>query len=392
MATKIMYLVDYYEGTQAGTEGQLLQLIQHLDRSRYEPAMTVLRSSDFIERTPVGCQVRVLNVAKLANPRSILKVARFAQTLRREGYRLVHCFLNDVSIIAPPLLRIFGVRVLVSRRDMGFWYSSLNLAVLRFVSLFVDRYVANCQAVRRVTHQREWVPWKKISVIYNGVLLPAATSGEVTQAIDLPKVSSPGPVVGIVANLKPIKRIDVLIRAFAVLCEQWPAARLIVVGVDSHSQRGRSMRKELEDLSGDLGIHEQVIFTGGVDAPAPYVNRFDVAVLCSESEGFSNAILEYMRAGRPIVCTDTGGNPELIQDGFNGFLVPVGDADALADRLGKVLSDSALAHSLGAAARETLRSTYSHARMLREQMACYDAVLSGAQSDQQFNGASRIVQ
>jgi len=116
-----------------------------------------------------------------------------------------------------------------------------------------------------------------------------------------------------------------------------------------------------------------------------------VAVLCSESEGFSNALIEYMQAGRPIICTDTGGNPELVQNGTNGFLVPVGDANALADCLVKLLSDGVLARKLGDAARETVRSTYSHTRMLNEQMACYDQVLSGTQSDLQFKGVSGIV-
>src|SRR5262249_9130700 len=173
--------------------------------------------------------------------------------------------------------------------------------------------------------------------------------------IDLPEVQDQTPVVGIVANLKPIKRIDVLIRAFAVAFKYDPAVRLIVVGKDSPSHGGRSTREELESLAHLLGIHNQIIFTGGVDDPAPYVDRFTVAVLCSESEGFSNALIEYMQAGRPIVCTDTGGNPELVQDGTNGFLVPVGDVDTLADRLVKLLSDRAFARRLGEAEREDVR-------------------------------------
>ena len=391
MAAKIMYLVDYYGGPQAGTEGQLLQLIQHLDRSRYQPAITVLRGSESFERNPFNCPVTVLGVTKLASVRSIVKVLRFALSIRREGYRLVHCFLNDVSVIAPPLLRPFGLRVVVSRRDMGFWYTPGILAVLRLVSFFVDRYVANCRAVARVVQQREWAPSRKISVIYNGLLPPATGMRGAAQTIGLPGAPDEGPRVGIVANLKPIKRIDVLIQAVAVVWKRFPDVRLIVVGSDGPSERGRSMREELEELAGRMGIRDQVIFTGAVDDPALYVNRLTVAVLCSESEGFSNAIIEYMQAGRPIICTDTGGNPELVQDGANGFLVPVGDVDALADRLVTLLSDSALARRLGEAARETVYSTYSHTRMITEQMTCYDEVLSGSRPDLQFKKASGIV-
>lgn len=384
MVTKIMYLMDDYEGPQAGTEGQLLQILQHLDRSRYEPALTLLRSSEYVERHSFSCPVKILGVTSLASLRSIGKVLRFALNLRREGYRLVHCFLNDVSLIAPPLLRIFGIHVLVSRRDMGFWYTPGKLAVLRLVSAFVDRYVANCQAVGRVVQQQEWAPRKKISVIYNGILPLTVHRSAAAPAINLPGVADQEPVVGIVANLKPIKRIDVLIRAVAIARERYPTVRVLVVGKDGLSQRSQSMRTELEDLANHLGLRDQIIFTGGVNDPTPYINRFTVAVLCSESEGFSNALIEYMQAGRTIICTDTGGNPELVQDGINGFLVPVGDVDTLADRLMRLLSDNALARRLGEAAREAVRSTYSHTRMIVEQMASYDQVLSGCRTDRRF--------
>jgi glycosyltransferase involved in cell wall biosynthesis len=382
-----MYLIDYYGGPEAGTERQLLQLIQRCDRSRYEPAVTLLRGSDYIQQNPFDCPTRILGLVKLASVRSIFKFARFALGLRREGYRLVHCFLNDVSLIAPPLMRLCGIRVLVSRRDMGFWYTPSKLAVLRVISAFVDRYVVNCLAVAEVVQRREWVPRRKISIIYNGSDASGIGHRAGVSPIAIPLLPDAGPVVGIVANLKPIKRIDVLIRAICVVRERVPGVRLMIVGKDSPSQRGPSMRAELEELAAVLGLRETILFAGGVDEPMPYVRRFTVAVLCSESEGFSNALIEYMQAGRPVVCTDTGGNPELVQDGVNGFLVPVGDVCELADRIIKVLSDSCLAGKLGHAARETVRA-FSHTRMLEEQMACYDEILSTWRSNWGFKATS----
>lgn len=373
-----MYLVDYYASPQAGTEGQLLQLIQHLDRSRYEPAITVLRNSEYIKRNPFPCPVRVLGITRLASMAAIFKVLRYALSLRRENYCLVHCFLNDSSLIGPPLLRLFGIRMVVSRRDLGFWYTPWNLAVLRIAALFVDRYVANSQAVKGVVQQREWVPGEKISVIYNGC---AARLEQGEQVADLTKrygIPDSAPLIGIVANLRPIKRIDTLLAAFALIGNRFPKARLMIIGDDGPSQQGRSMRGELESLAGQLGVSRRVIFTGRLDDPAPLINQFTVAVLCSESEGFSNSIIEYMQAGRPIVCTDIGGNPELIQDGYNGFLVPVRDANALADRLLRLLSDRNLACRLGETARDAVLNHYTPTRMVTEQMACYDKILQSA--------------
>ncbi|MBL8254325.1 MAG: glycosyltransferase [Candidatus Competibacter sp.] len=376
MTAKIVYLVDHYVGPQAGTEGQLLQLVRYLDRSRYEPSMTLFRGGEYIEDNPLPCPVKVLDITRLASLRAVLKIVRYALALRREGCRLVHCFFNDSSIFAPFFLKVLGIRVLVSRRDMGFWYTPLNLAVLRLVAPFVDCYVANSRAVKQRVRQQEWVSDEKISVIYNGYVFSAESPDQATAVVTIPGVPHRAPVVGIVANLRPIKRMDTLVEAFALASRQFSDARLVIVG-DKASQQAASTLAELEALASGLGIRERVIFVGRAEDPMPYINRFTVAVLCSESEGFSNSIIEYMSAGCPTVCTDVGGNAEIVRDGHNGFLVPAGDVGALADRLVQLLSDDALARRLGEAGAETVRA-YTHTRMVAEQMVCYDRVLAGS--------------
>ena len=377
MATKIAYLVDRYPGPQAGTEGQLLQLVRYLDRTRYQPSMAVFRSSEYVERNLFPCPVRVLGITKLASMGAVLRIVRYVLVLRREGFRLVHCFFNDSSMIAPVFLKLFGIRVLVSRRDMGFWYTPKNLVVLRLIAPFVDCYVANSHAVKQLVQRQEWVSDKKISVIYNGYDVTAEKANP-TATAKIPEIPDGVPVVGIVANLRPIKRMDTLVEAFALAGKQCPDAYLAIVG-DKASKQAAKTLNELEALACRLEIRERVIFVGRVDDPMPYINRFTVAVLCSESEGFSNSIIEYMRAGRPIICTDTGGNSEVVQDGHNGFLVPVGDINRLADRLIHLLTDNALARRLGEAGCKTVR-TYTQTRMVTDQMACYDQILSNGRS------------
>ena len=376
MAVKIMYLMDDYHGPRAGTEGQLLQLLRHLDRSRYEPAMTFLRGAEYAMRDTFPCPVRVLGITKLASFRAIVGMLRFAYGLRREGYRLVHCFFNDSSVIAPFFLRMAGLRVLVSRRDMGIWYSPGILVVLRLVAPFVDRYVANSRSVGGHVQEQERVPGDKIAVIYNGYDAYQGAARVQSTAAAIPDFPNDAPVVGIVANLRPIKRIDTLMEAFAAAAERIPGARLVIVG-DRTSEQALGTFRDLQARADRLGIRERIVFTGQVDDPMRYIERFAVAVLCSESEGFSNSIIEYLQAARPVVCTDTGGNPEIVRDGENGFLVRVGDANALAERLVQLLKDAALARRLGEAGRETVRAL-THTRMVAEHMACYDDVLSAA--------------
>lgn len=372
-----MYLIDQYITPQAGTEKQLLQLIEHIDRSRYEPSMTVFRSSIYIKQQLFPCPVQVLGITKLSSLAIFFKMFHYAFILRRKGYKIVHCFFNDSSMIAPLFLKLFGIRVLVSRRDMGFWYTPKNLVVLRLVAPFVDCYVANSHAVKQIVQRQEWVSDKKISVIYNGYAFTAEKANPTVTA-KIPEIPDGVPVVGIVANLRPIKRMDTLVEAFALAGKQCPDAYLAIVG-DKASKQAAKTLNDLEALACRLEIRERVIFVGRVEDPMPYINRFTVAVLCSESEGFSNSIIEYMRAGRPIICTDTGGNSEVVQDSHNGFLVSVGDVSTLADRLLRLLTDSTLARRLGEAGYETARA-YTHTRMLTDQMACYDQILSSGRS------------
>lgn len=371
MAVKVMYLMDYYAGSHGGTERQFLQLVQLLDRSRYEPAITLLRGTEYAERNGFPCSMEVLGIHTLTSLRSIFRVLHFALRLCQNNYRLVHCFFNDSTLIAP-LFKLFGIRVIVSRRDMGFWYTPRNLVMLRLAAPFIDRYVANSQAVKRVVEQQESVPASKISVIYNGYVRYPEADGVSGDTGRLSEIPNHAPIIGIVANLSPVKRVDTLILAFGQISSQYPEARLVIIG-NSYDPK---MRDPLVELASRLGVHERVIFTGSVEDPSPYIKKFDIAVLCSESEGFSNSLIEYMQAGHPVVCTDTGGNPELVRDGYNGFLFPVGNAEILADRLARLLSDKALAQRLGEAARESVRSTYTHTRMVTEQMACYDEILT----------------
>ncbi len=373
---KILYLADHYAHPHGGTEGQLLQLIQHLDHSRYIPELAVLRPSDYLREQSFPCPVDMLDAYRMGEWRTWSRLLRTIWRWRGQGYRLVHCFFNDTSIVAPPLLRLAGIRVIVSRRDMGFWYNPGILAALRLVQPCVNHYVANSRAVKDVTQRQEWVAADKVSVIHNGYVPSKAASGNATDPLNELGIDPAQPVIGIVANLRRIKRICDLVQAMAIVSAKLPLARLVVVGADS-VEEGRSNLAELQALAASLNLGSRVHFVGGQPEPMRYVRRFNVAVLCSESEGLSNSIMQYMEAGLPIVCTDTGGNGELIQHGKNGFLVGVGDSTALAARILDLLSDGGLACRLGQAARSTLSDDYSVEHMVASYMACYDHVLAG---------------
>ncbi len=313
-AMKIMYLMDAYRDPYAGTEQQLFNLIDGLDRSRFTPALALFRPSAHIDQYGFPCPVEVLNIHRMFSPRTIIKMTRFALALKRNNYRLVHIFFNDASILAPAFLKLFGIRVVISRRDMGFWYTPGKLAILRVNRIFIDRVIANCQAVKQVTHEKEGIPLEKIQVIYNGHAPPPDPVDHNARE-NPPWLNDGKAVVGIVANIRPVKRIGDLIHAFGLLRRYRSDVKLVIVGSGD--------TRPLQELARELNLADHVYFTGAQTDIPPIIRQFDVGVLCSESEGLSNAIIEYMQCRVPVVCTDTGGNSELVLDGETGYRVPV---------------------------------------------------------------------
>src|SRR5690606_15384130 len=140
------------------------------------------------------------------------------------------------------------------------------------------------------------------------------------------------------------KRVCDLIRAFARVVQEYPDAQLHIIGGGDPLP--------LKGLAEELYVGKQVIFFGAQPEVHRFIKQFDIAVLCSESEGFSNSIIEYMCFGKPVVCSSTGGNPEIVDHGKNGLLFPVGDVEILAKNLLMLLSNGSLRNKLGRAGAE----------------------------------------
>lgn len=179
-------------------------------------------------------------------------------------------------------------------------------------------------------------------VIHNGIVVG-----------DLPRPSDRAParerlgvgtdeiVIGIVARLSRQKAHEVLFGAVARLRDAHPRLRLVVVGDGDRAS-------ELRSVAADLGIAAITTFTGVRDDVREILPAFDISCLSSVHEGVPIVVIESMAAGVPVVATACGSLRDIIADGEQGYLVPVGDVEALADRLGRLIDDADLRHRLGA--------------------------------------------
>jgi L-malate glycosyltransferase len=373
---KLLFILDAFPDPLAGTEGQFWLLFKGLDRSRFEPAILLLRPSEFLAANVTDAPVKVLGIERLRSPASLWKVLRAALWARRSGYDIAHIFFNDSAIVFPLPLRLAGLRVIVSRRDLGIWYTRGNLHVLRLVRHFVDRAVANCQSVKNAVCRSERFSSQAVSVIYNawqprGGPMPARSIARAALGL-----SSQAQVITIVANLRPLKRVDDAIRAFAIVKQALPAAQLLIVGEDRTAADGSSMQSQLTALSASLGVQADVRFLGKLQDPTEAIAAADVCLLCSETEGLSNSIIEYMSCNRAVVCTDVGGNPELVESGVNGYCVGVGDVAAIAQRIRELLERPDAAAAMGSESARRVAERFSLAANIRSHTALYAELLS----------------
>jgi L-malate glycosyltransferase len=191
------------------------------------------------------------------------------------------------------------------------------------------------------------------------------------------------PCILYVGRLHRQKGLDTLIRAFALLCsEQSPVdtSRLQLVGEGP-------ARRELEELAETLGVSANVDFAGSHEDVQPFLDEADVFVLPSSAEGLSNALLEAMACGLPVIVSEIPGNRDVVEDGVNGLLTPVGDASALAATLMRLLDDEPLRAALGQAARSTILQHYGIEYVAEEYLRLYQELRAGAVTDPARLGA-----
>ena len=197
-------------------------------------------------------------------------------------------------------------------------------------------------------------------MIYNAAASPGQTisaeSGDFSE-----------PTIGLVANIRPVKRIGDAIEAFSIVARRHPSATLEIVGGGG--------RDQLERRVAELGLSDRVLFLGQRPDVSALLRRYQICLLTSESEGLSNAIIEYMLAGVPVVCTNAGGNPELIEHGRNGFLYEVGDVESLAESICSLIGDASMRETFGSEGRRRAETMFAKTKMIGEHERLFRSLL-----------------
>jgi glycosyltransferase involved in cell wall biosynthesis len=354
------------ELSRGGTESQLLELLHHLDRDRVQPHLCLMRRLDR-SLEPDDCPVLDLGVATFVSDFLDMtlgpKVLRLARYLRRQRIDVLHLYFRASTYLGLAAARIASVpKVVRTQNNLGYWMTWYDREKWALLNRCVDALVVNTREGRERIARAQRTDLAKIVLLENGL--------DLTKYRRAPRTRGGPRRVGMVANLRPVKNPEAFVRAAALLSDRFTDVSFDIAG-------DGELRPRLEALASELGVASRCRFLGSVrDVPA-FLAELDVAVLCSDSEGLSNSLLEYMAAGLPIVATAVGGNPELIRDGRDGLLVPPRDEGALARAVGQLLEDAPLARRLGTTARARVERHFSRAAMLRRFQAFYRRLRDG---------------
>lgn len=174
-------------------------------------------------------------------------------------------------------------------------------------------------------------------------------------------------VIAHISNFRPVKRVQDLVYAMAVVKKESPGTKLMLIG-------DGPQRHNVERLVGRLDLNKEVTLTGFRSDVANLLRCSDVVVLCSETESAPLTLLEGMSAGLPVVATRVGGIPEIVRDGVNGFLVPAKHPEEIADRILKLGADADLRRRLGEAARTTVLENYTVDMVIDQYREVYEEI------------------
>ena len=360
-SNRILLVIDCM--AVGGTQRQIVELLKGLQHNgRFAARLAVIDPGGELEAVAAQAAAGLVPLGRKARF-DCTPALRLIWRARRAQTRLIHVFgwmSGLAGLLAARCLRIpiidgtiRHVPLALGRRDR----------IARWCALHSDWIVANSRAGLEAYglsgHPRAQVIANGIDLMRFDHVVPAAGDA---------------PTVCMVANFRALKDHASVIAALPYIRAAVPGTQLVLVGKDLGTLAAHRR------LADELRVSEAVRFVTDTVCPEPFIAGSQVCVLASPSESFSNAVLEYMALGKPVVATATcGENAHLISEGESGFLVPTKSPEAVAARVIELLRDPQRARRMGEAGQRQIR-VLAAPRMVAEYEALYERLLASSSS------------
>lgn len=353
-----------------GCERDLTKIAIGLDRTRFQPYVGCfipegLRAGELHAH---GIPVIPFKVPSLLSRAAVRSAFELGSFLKNRRIQVMHAFDIPADIFAVPIARLYGTPAVISS-ELSFRHllnRASNRYLLRLSEKAAHKIVVNSAAVGRDLVENAGVIAAKVVLNHNGVDLNAFQPQ--------PRLRKVFPdallIVGTVCALRPEKRIDLLLDAFARIAKGKEGLRLVIVG-------SGSTLPALRQQAGTLGIAPLCHFEPSKSEVADWMRTLDVFVMSSDSESFPNALLEAMACGCSVVGSRVGGIPELVDAERNGLIFEPGSSDDLAGKLLRLIDDPESRLRFAAAALHTARHTFPIEAAVDRLQNLYTSMLAG---------------
>lgn len=361
-ALRIVYIIDYFHRT-GGTERHLAHLLRNLPRDSFKCTVVVFdlgRNSLLEEARASGVEVNDLPVGREYTPTAMARAWELYGILRRSKVDIVQTFHQKSDTFGAIIAKLAGVPHLVSsKRDTGNlrrpWHFFLNR---RLRHLF-EKVIVVADAVADAVVRTDHLDRSRLVKIYNGVNIvdyAPPSAGQRSAARQRLRLAQEDFVIGMVAGFRPEKDHEMFFEGGLKAARTIPNLKLLAVGA------GPLLQQYQQRYAG----RDEIIFAGDVRDVPSLLHAMDAGCLLpSMNEGFSNAVVEKMAAGLPVIVTDVGGNAEAVLEGENGHVIAPGDQEALCRALVAMHADPAKRSAMGRRSRALVEEKFSLEQMCR---------------------------
>jgi L-malate glycosyltransferase len=317
---RILFLVDEISAvTGGGAQRQILQMVDICSQSGMRPQICVFRGTEWLTPEVASCPVTHFQIQKVTSSDGLRSLRNLTRWLREQKIDILQTFFNEANLIGPFVGRLAGIPIILgTRRNLNRTHikgpGGFHFRLQSLVNCLTNQVIANSQAVLERIVESEHISRKRICVIHNGIDLAHMRPAPELRASarEALGISPDEILVGNISGLRAIKGVQMFVNAAVDAYRHNPRLRFLLVGDgELKGQLSQSIRM--------YGLDGIVRLAGPAQDVRLYLAAFDIAVLCSHAEGFSNSLLEYMACGLRIIATDVGGNREAL--GSCGLLI-----------------------------------------------------------------------